>query len=349
MSKIYVRTITYNNEDVIARAIESILNQTHSNWVYYICNNGSTDTTGEIIEEYAKKDNRIKTFHNKENFPYTGKFLEIGHNLNDNEYLCILDGDDSYNIDFMEKTLALAKKENLDFVISSTDMFHSNGNITTRQFKDLIVTKENFIQLMYEFYNRMTAMWGKLYRGDLLRKCTTLNEELIDYLGTTWDSYFVREALENSLRSGFMSYSGYKYYITNKNSTFTSFNPNNLNGCNILYNQSAEILETKAKKAISEEEIIFILDDYCQHLAYHVKSLSEYPNQLSDIKKLELINQVLRFEYLKLATENKIGHSNSVLNEIGEFLGKLNNTMGGLKQYKNVLGKYNRLCKLFNN
>ena len=55
----------YNVQEFIGESIESILNQTYENFEYYICDNGSTDRTGEIIQEYAAKDKRIKFFHNK--------------------------------------------------------------------------------------------------------------------------------------------------------------------------------------------------------------------------------------------------------------------------------------------
>ncbi len=61
MGIIYFKTKAFNAEKTIGKCIESVLNQTSygDNIVYYICDNGSTDRTGEIIKEYAKKDTKI--------------------------------------------------------------------------------------------------------------------------------------------------------------------------------------------------------------------------------------------------------------------------------------------------
>lgn len=56
----------YNGEKYLADAIESILNQTYTNFEFIIINDGSTDNSLKIIEKYAKLDNRIKII-NREN------------------------------------------------------------------------------------------------------------------------------------------------------------------------------------------------------------------------------------------------------------------------------------------
>ena len=57
----------YNAEKHLGEAIESIQNQTYHNWELLIINDGSTDSTGEIIEEYAKQDERINYIINQKN------------------------------------------------------------------------------------------------------------------------------------------------------------------------------------------------------------------------------------------------------------------------------------------
>ncbi|MCL1994632.1 MAG: glycosyltransferase [Defluviitaleaceae bacterium] len=350
MSKIYVSTSTYNNEDTIARSIESIINQTHTDWCYCICNNGSTDKTGEIIEEYAKKDNRIKTFHMKENWVFTEefkKFLEIGHNLNDDEYLCFFDGDDTYNPDFMEKTLAFAKEEDLDYVVTSSNFLYPNGTTNIISVKDLVITKENFIELMPEFFLSIShAIWGKLYRGDLLRKIPIFDENTFRSVGFTYDAYFTKEFFKNSVRTGFMSYIGYNYYSGfSKNSLYANFKPAFLGACNIIHDKSIEMLEEKATK-ITDEAINIALQRYCSSLFGHLRVMLLITPQLSNIKKLELVNQVLQYKYLKQAAENKVGMLGDVLKVIYGFLSKLQPQMGNFKQFQQTAKNYQKLVEL---
>lgn len=53
----------YNSEKYVSEAIESVCNQSYENWELLIVNDGSTDHTQEIIENYSEKDSRIKVFH----------------------------------------------------------------------------------------------------------------------------------------------------------------------------------------------------------------------------------------------------------------------------------------------
>ena len=54
----------YNTEQYISRCIESILNQTFKDFELILIDDGSQDRSGEICDEYAKEDNRIRVFHN---------------------------------------------------------------------------------------------------------------------------------------------------------------------------------------------------------------------------------------------------------------------------------------------
>lgn len=53
----------YNREDLVERAIESILNQTFTDFEFIIIDDGSTDRTAEILDGFARKDNRIRVIH----------------------------------------------------------------------------------------------------------------------------------------------------------------------------------------------------------------------------------------------------------------------------------------------
>ena len=63
MPKISVIMLTYNREKLVNRAIESILNQTETDFEFIIVDNGSSDNSGKIADEYAKRDSRIKVIH----------------------------------------------------------------------------------------------------------------------------------------------------------------------------------------------------------------------------------------------------------------------------------------------
>ena len=75
MPPVAVLTPVYNGAEYLRRCIESVLAQTHTNWIYYIVNNCSTDATLKIAEEYAAGDPRIRVVTNQ-------KFVSMPQNFN---------------------------------------------------------------------------------------------------------------------------------------------------------------------------------------------------------------------------------------------------------------------------
>ena len=60
---ISVIMLTYNREHMVGRMIECVLAQTHRDFEFIIVDNGSTDRSGAIADEYAAKDSRIRVIH----------------------------------------------------------------------------------------------------------------------------------------------------------------------------------------------------------------------------------------------------------------------------------------------
>ena len=91
--RISVMMPAYNSEKYIGEAIESILNQTFTDFEFIIVNDGSTDNTAKIIKEYADKDKRIKFINHSENKGFIGCLNEcLG--VASGEYIAKMDSDD---------------------------------------------------------------------------------------------------------------------------------------------------------------------------------------------------------------------------------------------------------------
>lgn len=99
----------YNVEKYVGEAIESILNQTFSDFEFIIINDGSTDNTAKIIGKYAKKDKRIKFINNKKNKGFIASLNEC-LDMAQCEYVAKMDSDDiskptrlEKQVDFLER------------------------------------------------------------------------------------------------------------------------------------------------------------------------------------------------------------------------------------------------------
>lgn len=90
--RVSVLMSAHNSEKYIAQAIESILNQTFTDFDFIIVNDGSTDTTAEIIQKYADADKRIVFVNNKKN--HMIESLNQGLDLCRGEYIARMDSDD---------------------------------------------------------------------------------------------------------------------------------------------------------------------------------------------------------------------------------------------------------------
>jgi len=93
----------YNYAKFLPECIESVLNQTYRNFEVIIVDDGSKDNSKEIIEEYAKKDNRIKPVF-KENGGQASAF-NVGFQYCEGEVICLLDSDDKFKPQKLEKVV----------------------------------------------------------------------------------------------------------------------------------------------------------------------------------------------------------------------------------------------------
>lgn len=106
---------TYNVQDYIKESLQSIINQTFKDFELICIDDGSKDNTLKILEEFEKKDSRIKLIAKEIN-----EGLAVARNeslkLAKGKYITFLDGDDIYDTTLFEKAVELAEKEQSDIV-----------------------------------------------------------------------------------------------------------------------------------------------------------------------------------------------------------------------------------------
>lgn len=179
---IYIRTFAYNAEKTLERTIESLLKQTYGDFVYYLLDNGSTDSTGEIVRRYADKDSRIRPFFSKKNFDKTinSEFWLLSQNLNDDDYMCFLDADDVYESTFLEEILEFMIRNDLDIAACGTNFIDADsGEVCEGRVlrQNLVLDKrEMFDYLFPEVHWNLRQVWGKLYSANAVRARFDVNK-----------------------------------------------------------------------------------------------------------------------------------------------------------------------------
>ncbi len=115
--KISVIMSVYNGEDYLAETIESVINQTFTDWELIIINDCSTDSTGEILESFSKRDERVKVHTNEVNLRLPAS-LNKAISLCTGKYIARMDADDICLPERLEKQYAFME-ENEDVSLSS--------------------------------------------------------------------------------------------------------------------------------------------------------------------------------------------------------------------------------------
>lgn len=117
---------TYNGASFIAETLDSALNQTYQNFEIIITDDKSSDNTLEICKAYAKKDDRIKIFENKQNLGLVGNWCESVEKASSN-WIKYLFQDDLLVPDCLERMIKAALKHEVDFVVCNRQYIFEPG------------------------------------------------------------------------------------------------------------------------------------------------------------------------------------------------------------------------------
>lgn len=146
MPKISVIIPVYNTEKYLSEALDSIINQTFRDIEIIAINDGSTDNCLEILNEYSKKDNRIKVYSQENKGQAIAR--NFGLDISTGDYIYFFDSDDILLPTALEETYNKCKKDNLDFCFFDADIFY----------------EDNVDDLYYD-YIRCNLLEYKIYSG----------------------------------------------------------------------------------------------------------------------------------------------------------------------------------------
>ena len=118
----------YNGEKYMRMSIDSILSQTYNNWELLIIDDGSTDCTAAIAEDYILKDSRVHYYKNPENMRLP-KTLNRGFSLAKGDFLTWTSDDNYYYPTALETMHNALVQQGKDFAFASCDVINGDGDI----------------------------------------------------------------------------------------------------------------------------------------------------------------------------------------------------------------------------
>lgn len=116
----------YNSERYISDAIQSVIAQTHENWELFVIDDCSTDRTREIVKPFADTDTRITLVCNDKNLGVS-LTRNRGFEMAAGSYVALLDSDDIWHCDKLEKQLEVAERTNCEIIYCSYTVIDENG------------------------------------------------------------------------------------------------------------------------------------------------------------------------------------------------------------------------------
>lgn len=163
MAKVSVIIPVYNSEKYVEKCVRSVMNQTYRDLEIIIVNDGSTDSSGEILERLGEEDKRIRLFHQENG----GVAVARNRGLEDTtgEYLTFVDGDDYIAEDYIERLYAYAVEKGAELVICGLTYVDEEGNSLGK------VTPGEYRRFEHEEWTfRISAVCSHFYQSNLWEK-----------------------------------------------------------------------------------------------------------------------------------------------------------------------------------
>lgn len=168
----------YNTETYLRACLDSVVDQSYKNLEIILINDGSTDSSKQICDEYARNDARITVFHIENSGPSVAR--NLGLDTAKGEYFAFIDSDDMYHYQFIEILMS-------GFTDSSIDV--SFCNFTQGKFDKTQISwrRMDFQHFYLNFKNYLTKVvpWNKVYRREVWDNIrfipNTLHEDMYIY------------------------------------------------------------------------------------------------------------------------------------------------------------------------
>lgn len=218
----------YNAMPYLPEAIESIINQTYTNLEILCINDGSTDETGEVLEQYASIDKRIRVVHNERNIKLIAT-LNKGIGLANGEYIARMDADDISFPDRIEYMIKIFQdNSDVDVLCPGSNNITENGDYINKNvirvktakglffgsfffsayghaetmLKTEILKNNNYLEGEkvlhtedYELYTRLMHKGYRLYTTDRILYSVRINSKSVSRIFTELqDANFIYQA-----------------------------------------------------------------------------------------------------------------------------------------------------------
>lgn len=163
--KISVIIPIYNAGQYLSKCLESILNQTMTDFELVCINDGSTDSSGLIVKQYIQKDSRIKLYSQENKGVSAAR--NYGIERAEGEYIAFVDADDWVEPDYLEWLYNAATKRNVKIAICGHDIVTDETNITEPGMETGLLSSNAALEIALRPNGYQGYLWNKLFHRSL--------------------------------------------------------------------------------------------------------------------------------------------------------------------------------------
>ena len=232
MDKITIIVPIYNVEKYLSFALDSVVNQTYKNLEVLLIDDGSTDNSRKIAEEYVKKDSRFILIH-QENKGLSGA-RNTGLENATGKYIMFLDSDDFFDPNSCESLYKCIEATGADYAIGN----YTNTNEDGTKWKNPVFDREKYKPFRLSikdytnsFYIMNSGVWNKIFRKSFL---DNLNVRFVEKLPAE-DAIFTTYCFINSEKVYYTPDNVYNYRLRDSNSISTNCSKQYFLGINKAY------------------------------------------------------------------------------------------------------------------
>ncbi len=280
--KISVIIPVYNVEKYLDKCVQSVINQTYKSLEIILVDDGSTDKSGVLCDEYAKKDERIKVIHKSNGGLSSAR--NKGLDIASGEYIFFLDSDDFLSLTALEKMVKFFEPHKVEIVACLDKRFTCENVTGEKKGEELYFTQEEMLKGTFkQNENYFIISCAKLYKKSLfdgLRFTEGVVHE---------DEFICHKIYAKTEKTALIQEEFYFYRVNPESITGVKYNPK----------RWQYLLALKDRLDFLNEKNYSFCQDFALYFAYRCIDLYfEIPNNLPQKKEIrKKIKEIYKYAY----------------------------------------------------
>lgn len=296
MPRLSVIVPVYKVEKYIHKCVDSILNQTFKDFELILIDDGSPDNCGEICDEYAKKDSRVRVIH-KENGGQSSA-RNRGLDIAKGEIIGFVDSDDDIEVNMYKNLIDYMDREKLDIVfcdvylvrgdrVREQSMYSENKVLNNIQgLKDNLICKID------------NAVWNKIYKKTIFNNLRFTEGIVYE------DVRIMYKVFSKSQKSGYLKQSLYYYYKRPNSTIAQSFNSKSRYDCFGGYKERLEFSIQENLDCVEKCRVLAVETALATLTAFYANH--EPKNSVRYLYLVDFLNKNGKYVANNLSFKNKV-------------------------------------------